>query len=68
MVRQRMALWGPNPRYVLVRTSKVEQDDAWKLARSATLRDLEKAAKAEFFGGSPGDKGDAPHRVAGRQG
>lgn len=63
MVRQRMALWGPNPRYVLVRTSKDDQQEAWDLARSATLQDLLRAAKAEFFGGRAGDKGDAPHRL-----
>jgi len=63
IVRQRMALWGPNPRYVLVRTSKHEQDEAWGLARSATLQDVLKAAKAESFGAPIGDKGDAPHRL-----
>jgi hypothetical protein len=63
LVRQRMELWGPNPRFVLVRTSMSEQSEAWKKAREASLDDLLKAAKAQFFGAPVGDKGDAPHRL-----
>lgn len=64
LVKRRMVLWGPNPRYVLAQTSIDEQLEAcqWEKAKSAGLQDLILATKAQFFRKDGGDEADAPHR------
>jgi hypothetical protein len=62
--RQRMQLWGPIPRHVLVQVTTLQQEQLWKWAEAVPLEEIVRLSRgqaSQHIG--VGDEGDAPHRL-----
>ena len=65
VVNRRMDLWGPIPRFVLVRTTPVDQRAQWERVQQVPLSDISRVMRgaAACSSAGVGDDGDATHRV-----
>jgi len=62
-IKERMELWGPIPRHVLVKSSTTEQLDLWESVKGVSLDALVALARAQASRHGSGDELDARHRI-----
>jgi hypothetical protein len=62
-IKERMELWGPIPRHVLIDCSREEQLDLWKRVQGVSLDALVALARAQASSHGGGDELDARHRI-----
>jgi len=63
-VKQRMQLWGPIPRHVLVKVEPMQQRALWMSADAVSLDSISALARGQASGhAGHGDEQDAPHRL-----
>lgn len=65
VVNRRMDLWGPIPRFVLVRVTPEEQQAQWDYVEQVPLDDITRVMRgaAALTSAGAGDDGDATHRI-----
>jgi hypothetical protein len=62
-IKERMELWGPIPRHVLVKWHREEQLELWKRVQGVSLDALVALARSHASNSSSGDELDARHRI-----